>query len=337
MERRGAVRAALRAALLAGALLVGLTAGCSRGAAPDPSPTLAPGPAEAYLDAALGTTREGAVEASLRMEEAIATCMSKQGFDYVPDVSSYHYIDSADWDPPPGTRAFAEHYGYGYASVPDGAQDSTASGPGANQAIVDAMTPQEREAYERALWGGDPAEAAAEGVSDGASDEGSDDASTAEPALGGCFRAARDEVWGDRATDQVRADLEDEIARIDEEGAAEDPAVQEAAGEWSACMAEAGQPGLATPDDAEREAWDRWTALNDAIGADPTLGEVTENGDVAGQAELAAQEATVATADWDCRAQVGYDAAWRAARDRLQQEYVDAHRVELDAWVATFS
>lgn len=317
--RRGAVLVGL-----VGLVLVVTTAGCSRGAAPDPSPTTAPGPAEAYLDTALGVTRESAAEASLRMEESIATCMSKEGFDYVPDASGYHLVDTEGWDPPPGTREFAERYGYGYASVPEGARSVSTSGPNTNEAMVAAMSPQEQEEYERALWGA-------------ATDPAGDDGSSGEPALGGCFLAARDEVWGSRETDQVRAGLEDDIERIDKEAAPMDPAVQKAAADWSACMAEAGQPGYATPSDAQDEAWDRWMALNDAIGADPSLGEVTETGDVAGQAELAAQEAAVATADWDCRADVGYDTAWRATRDRLQQEYVDAHRAELDAWVASFS
>jgi len=53
----------------------------------------------------------------------------------------------------------------------------------------------------------------------------------------------------------------------------------------------------------------------------------------AGQAELAAAEVALATADWDCREESDYDAVWREVRSRLQQEYVDAHRDELDAWV----
>jgi len=312
-----------RKAAAVGFVLVVATAGCGGGTTPAPSPTSAPGPAEAYLDAALGVTRESAAEASLRMEEMIASCMSKQGFDYVPDASSYHVIDTADWDPPPGTRAFAEQYGYGYAAEPDGARSVSTAGPNANEAMVAAMSPQEQEEYERALWGA-------------ASDPAGDDGASGEPTLGGCFGAARDEVWGNRAEDHVRADLEDAIARIDDEAAPVDPAVLESASRWSTCMAEAGHAGYAAPGDAEKDAWDAWTAFNDAIAADPSRGEVGPDGKAAGEAEIAAQEAALATADWDCRADAGYVAVWRAARDRLQQEYVDAHRAELDAWVASF-
>jgi hypothetical protein len=131
----------------------------------------------------------------------------------------------------------------------------------------------------------------------------------------------------------VRAGLEDEIARIDADVAPTDPAVMAAAAEWSECMADAGHPGYASPPDAEQVAWGAWIAFNEGIAADPTLGVVGPEGGIAGEGDLAEREASLATADWDCRAATGYDAAWSAARDRLQQEYVDAHRAELDAWV----
>lgn len=96
-------------------------------------------------------------------------------------------------------------------------------------------------------------------------------------------------------------------------------------------------PGYGTPLDAEEAAWDRWIAFNDGSAAAPTLEQDGPDGSVAGQAQLADDEVALATADWDCRAQTRYDDVWQEARDRLQQEYVDAHRTELDAWVETFS
>ena len=74
---RGAVTAV-------GVMLLALVAGCSQGATPSPPPTPTSGPAEAYLEAALGVTADDAAQADRRMEESIARCMSEQGFDYVP-------------------------------------------------------------------------------------------------------------------------------------------------------------------------------------------------------------------------------------------------------------
>lgn len=265
-------------------------------------------------------TADDAAAGALRMEEAVAACMGEQGFEYVPDTSGYHYIDAAAIDPPPGSREFAELYGYGFAALPEEMRsEGTAN---ANDAIMGTMSPEELEAYQRALWG--------DAV-------GSDPDGGGEVELAGCFGAAREQVWGYREEDPVRVALEGEIALIDAEAAPTDAAVSAAAGRWSACMSDAGHPGYGTPPDAEEAAWERWTVFNDAIAADPMLGEVGPDGLVLGEAELADDEAALATADWDCRAQARYDDVWQEARDRLQQEYVDAHVAELDAWVETFS
>ncbi|GEN81070.1 hypothetical protein [Actinotalea fermentans] len=303
-----------------GVALLALVTGCG-GQEPEPPPTaVEPGPAEVYLEAGTGYSSDDAPELTMQMEELVAACMSEQGFDYVPYVEGYVMIDEAAIDPPPGSRAFAEQFGYGFAAAPEGMR-SESPGRSPNDAIMAAMSPEALDSYVRALWGDD----AGEGASDG------------DAELGGCFRAARNEVFGDRETDHVRAGLEDEIARIDAEVAPTDPAVMAAAAEWSECMADAGHPGYASPPDAEQAAWAAWLAFNDGIAADPTLGEVGPDGGIAGEGDLATREASLATADWDCRADTDYDAAWGAARDRLQQEYVDAHRAELDAWVEQVS
>lgn len=305
---------------LVGLALLAMAAGCSDEAESAPA-TLEPGPAEAYVEAALGFSADDATAAAVRQEEIVAACMSEQGFEYIPDTSGYQFVDTAAIDPPPGSREFAEQFGYGFAAAPEEMR-ATSSGAGPNEAVIAAMSPEEYESYTRALWGDDAVDAASGG----------------EVELGGCVREARNKVWGDREADHVRADLEDEIARIDAEVAPTDPLVMAAAGEWSECMADAGHPGYASPPDAEQAAWDAWMAFNDGIAADPTLGVVDDDGGgPAGEAGLAAQEASLATADWDCRAAADYDSAWGAARDRLQQEYVDAHRTELDAWVEELS
>ncbi len=313
MARRTAAAVVVGLALLAG------SAGCGGQAEPSPA-AVEPGPAEVYLEAGTGYSSEDAPELTVRFEEAVAACMLEQGFEYVPYVEGHAMVDDAAIDPPPGSRAFAEQFGYGFAAVPEGMRVES-SGGNPNEAITAAMSPEAFDSYVRALWGDD----AAEGASDG------------ETQLGGCFRGARNEVFGDRETDHVRAGLEDEIARIDAEVAPTDPQVMAAAAEWSECMADAGHPGYASPADAEQAAWDAWIAFNEGIAADPTLGVTDAAGGIAGEGDLATREASLATADWDCRAAVDYDTVWSAARDRLQQEYVDAHRAELDAWVESLA
>jgi hypothetical protein len=314
---RGAVPAARVAAAMA--LLLAAT-GCAGGdQSPSATPAPATGPAEAYLEAALGFTADDVAAAALRAEELIAACMAKEGFEYVPDVSGYGLTDLSEVEPPPGTREFAAQFGYGFAALPEGmVTRGPAQGANPNDAITAAMSEEEHETYTRALFG----DVALEGADES----------------GGCFEEARAQVWGDRETDPVRTALEDEIARIDAEVAPQDPAVVEAAAAWSACMADAGFPGFANPPQAEQAAWDRWVAFNEGLAADAAggtgaAGAPTDDGAPAGQADLAAAEVALATADWDCREESDYDAVWREVRSRLQQEYVDAHRDELDAWV----
>ena len=267
-----------RAVAVVGVLVLAMVAGCTQEAEPSSEHRPRPGPAEAYLEAALGVSADDAAQAARRMEESVAACMSEQGFEYVPDTSMYHSSDLGAVDPPPGTREFAEQFGYGFAALPEGMRVESTAGSNPNDEIVGAMSPEELAAYERALWGFTADDATAED----------------EVELGGCFGAARNEVWGDRDEDHVRVALEEEIERIDAEAAPMDPAVVEAAAEWSGCMADAGHPGYAEPPDAEQAAWDRWIAFNDGIAADPTLGAEGPDGGVVGEADLAAQEVAVA-------------------------------------------
>ncbi len=296
--------------LAAAALLA--AAGCS-GSEPAPEETREPGPAEAYLEAALGFTADDAAQGALAMEESIAACMADLGFEYVPYTAGHHFIDVDEIDPPFGSREFAVQYGYGFAAVPEEMRSETTLGQNPNDEIMAAMSAEQLEAYESALWGDEP------GV------------------LGGCQGAARDQVWGDPEGDPIRTALEEEIARIDTELVPTEPEVTQAVALWATCMADAGVPGYTDPVDAEERAWNRWIAFNDALAGDPELAATDPAGKVVGEDAIAQEEAAVATADWDCRRESGYDDAWRAARDRLQQEYVDAHRAELEAWVESFS
>lgn len=308
------MRGADRTVAVVGAGLLLAVAGCSQENPPPSDPVPTQGPAEAFFEAALGFSAEEAAQQSVLMEESIARCMLEQGFEYVPFTSGYHDVDWSQVDPPPGTREFAERFGYGYAAPPEGTV-GTLPDANPNDAILEEMSPAEFEVYERALWGFTGDEAADGGVE-----------------MGGCMGAARDEVFGD-VDDPVRVALLEEIARIDAEVAPMDPEVLEAVAVWGRCMDEAGHPGYDAPPDAAAEAWARWETFNDGIGTDPELGVADADGRLVGEEALVAAEIALATADWDCRAAAGYDAVWQRARHRLQQDYVDANRAELDAWV----
>jgi hypothetical protein len=107
----------------------------------------------------------------------------------------------------------------------------------------------------------------------------------------------------------LHADLEDWVLAV-----IDDPRVHEADEPWSECMAAAGHD-VGSPDEAEEQAA---AAAGAGLFSDPEVQE----------AEIA-----LAVADLTCRDSTGYTVANRAAWDLVQQEFVDAHREQLDALV----
>ncbi|WP_340377949.1 hypothetical protein U5640_24830 [Streptomyces sp. SS7] len=93
------------------------------------------------------------------VENAIATCMRKQGFTYTPDppedFRTGWATDGADYGL---TKKFRQKYGFGYTAVavyPDDPQVSrkAANEPSANAKYLDTLTPAQKTAYEKALGG----------------------------------------------------------------------------------------------------------------------------------------------------------------------------------------
>ncbi|MEO7376987.1 MAG: hypothetical protein ABI074_10010 [Nakamurella sp.] len=88
-----------------------------------------------------------------RVQELITTCMTDQGFDYIPFVYPIETAtspQSTDW----GSRDWAAKYGYGISTMDSGVSTSSSAAVDPNQAIVEAMSPGEQQAYSEALYGG---------------------------------------------------------------------------------------------------------------------------------------------------------------------------------------
>ncbi|MET7493618.1 hypothetical protein [Streptomyces sp900116325] len=94
------------------------------------------------------------------MENAIASCMKKQGFAYTPDppmdpASSWAH-DGADYEL---TKKFRQKYGFGYSAAvvyPDDPQvpgSKAATKPSVNAEYVATLTPAQKTAYDKALGG----------------------------------------------------------------------------------------------------------------------------------------------------------------------------------------
>jgi hypothetical protein len=324
-------------AVLTGATVL-LLAACSGGAgvAPgDPAATAATttadtavGPLDAYALRIYGRTlnptaeeqRELAADDARRlqeMDELVAACMQEQGFRYpAPTSAPVAAVDVSDLPAAPGTREFAEQFGYGISTDPWGdagaaRPDPTPEDP--NAELLATMSPAEAAAFQEALHGtitGDGVEY--------------------DWRSAGCTGAALHEV--DDLTDGIHefAGLEADMNGYFE-GVRTGPELAALHASWSTCLADAGFGEHADPDAAQSELAGAWDALRGADGTGDGTGPAPEPDPEAARA-FTEREIAMALADLACQEEVDYADVLRDLDHRAQQEFVDAHRAELDAW-----
>lgn len=280
------------------------------------------------------------------VEERIARCMRKQGFEYVPrpverpEKSEY---DKAYELPP---DKFAEQYGYGISTL---MWDDPAVGSGQNKdpndAIRSKLSKQAKKAYDRALHGDgnmgmvmqSDGGAVAKAVRPGKPGKDED---------AGCVGNAHDQVFGSGPDDFMEQqqkfdglfeDLDALRQRIDA-----DPRVQDAAEAWSNCMADKGHPGLKQPSEASEEVSQR---MDDVLGMNPP-GSESDSGPGTDEAEDPEEhqapdpnqldkvqefELALAETDFECREE-HYDEAYEKVKHEREQQFVDDHRNELERY-----
>lgn len=114
------------------------------------------GPLDPYL-AALSYGEDAERVDHEERQGIVAACMAEQGFDYAPVPYAGEDLGEAlvpaDLGVAPGTREFAEQYGYGLSTVSRAATVPEQQTQDPNQEMVAAMSPAEREAYLEALTG----------------------------------------------------------------------------------------------------------------------------------------------------------------------------------------
>lgn len=335
-RRRGAGRVLCGAALAL--LVVPVLAACD-GSTPGPDegsgdPTERPlGPYLAELFGDLGP--EDPNPWAVRAEELVAGCMAEAGFEYHPDdkagMGSTTVPDEA------GTVAFAEQYGYGYSIPFDGyetpmfwAEAPESAAVTWNREYRAALSPEAQVAYDVALDGvyADPS-------SSQRPPEGEYD-----PSVNGCRGVSYEQVYPDGSVGPAElGEVKEAVAGL--WAATEtDPRVTETLAAWSACMADAGYPGLTQIIDAENLLFSQiWPSWQDGWAAATGSGVgVTDYGVVRrqipdGLAELRTAEVELAVADARCREESGYLDAYRSVRFELESRIVETYRADLDAWV----
>ena len=99
---------------------------------------------------------EAEIERARQQQEAIATCMSEQGFAYWPAIPGPDQVVLME-GPVAGEREFAELYGFGMTIPLDsraGGVSIAADNPPEMDAYLDSLSPSARAAYDDALYGG---------------------------------------------------------------------------------------------------------------------------------------------------------------------------------------
>lgn len=246
------------------------------------------------------------VQAQVRaQEERIAACMAEQGFEYAMAALDPDSVVLPDPDVPVrGSRAFAQEYGYGMTERPPEPGEYTAESSG-GVAGFSEWSRAEQDAYWEALNGRKVDE-----VQDG-------EGSTTYDTEGGCRDLAQN-----GAPDDPSAAFEEEawefLGSLPDDGRFD--AID---AEWSRCMADDGYR-YASPHAAYR-------AVADALFGVP----LDENHvqDPAAAAEAGELEMRVALADLECQVATDYLARWTELSDAAQQEFLDTHRGEVDAWL----
>jgi hypothetical protein len=104
------------------------------------------------------------------------------------------------------------------------------------------------------------------------------------------------------------------------------PAMTDLNAAWSSCMAAAGYPGFATQSDAQNSIYDELNAYYEGqteyIEDDPALDEIQE------------REIALALVDLDCRESTDYRQASLRVQFQLEEEFVQEHKAELEAFKA---
>ena len=252
-------------------------------------------------------------EAERLHQEAVATCMKEQGFDHHPVLNSFWSSADVTTDAELGTRAYAEKYGFEIHLRPPSEVQPPPVDP--NQALVESMTGEEREAYEAALYG-DP-------TVDGAAGQGCLQQESASTGWGQQL-PVHDPEW-----QEVWAELDRRTAQLER-----DPDLVAARESWATCMAEAGYPGVTVVHELREDLEDRWGRLHGVQTTRGTDGAATsgvQSGFVPDPTAIEAfkrDERAAAVAHFDCSADL--DAVWYAKQVELQTAFIEEFRPVLE-------
>lgn len=249
------------------------------------------------------------------VQELVAECMADEGFEYIPvDMTQYTTFsdDMEDMD----TEEWVSQNGYGFNMSSESASEESEMPEDPNQDYVESLSTNEQTAYYEALYGPGPSD-------DEIEEDGSYEYNWEEA---GCQGAAEYEVRGDMMGDQDEfGPLFDAMTEMYEQ-ARTDPGLADVNAEWASCMADAGYADFAQPEDAMNDAMEASNALWEESGGDTPSDEA--------MAEARETEIEIALADFRCKEKVDYDDRSLEVQFALEEQFIEDHREELEAYRA---
>lgn len=280
-------------------------------------------------------------EQQQREQDIIAKCMHEQGFEYHPNLHSVISYQSDDSAPEYGSKEFAELYGYGIVESPYSNTEGEAV-PDPNEAYVLSLSESERQAYYEALSGPQLSEEQALEMAESGGGEGPDFGSM------GCSGKAYEEQAmaatagiGAAAQDPEFADLFKALNEMGQNYNTANPEGKKLDKQWAQCMAKAAYTEFESPTTVTQSLYDEWDTLQNSgasaggeSGEEPLQPPALSDAD---KAKFAKREKDIALADAKCRETTDYQAKQQEILFKVEQEFVDKHKKQLDALTAKYA
>lgn len=311
---------ALLAASVAAAFLLG---GCSQ-ADDAAEPAAKDSPLTEFMSSVYGSDmspeeqEKEYAERERKREDLVAQCMSEEGFEYTPNVQEVSFSMGSVDDYKPDSREWVAQYGYGMLNYPGQNDEPSAEATeyvDLNADYVASLSESEQTAFYEALNGPMPDEAdmPAEG-----------EVIEWDWTTAGCYGWSEHEISGeDPYSSEEHQPLIDAMNTLYEDMMAA-PELVDVDAEWSACMADAGHPGFSVQNDARSSISDKMNTMYDDSGS----------ADEAAMDAVAEEEIELALVDLDCREETDYQDTMESVQFKLEQQFIDDHKAELEAFRA---
>lgn len=253
-------------------------------------------------------------EQNAKIEELVAQCMQKEGFEYSPNIGGGNVVIGSDDEWKPDDRDWVAQYGYGAVNWPgrDDQPDPGESYEDPNADYLAGLSESEQTAYYEVLYGAPTEDPNAEWTWED----------------GGCHGWAQNEAGTDPMADIWES--EEVIALFGKleglhESVSEHEAFRKANEDWASCMADAGF-SFTQQGDASNSIYDELNTYyenqTDWIENDPEIAKIGE------------KEIEVALADLDCVEKSDYRDRTRAVQWEFEEKFIAENKAEIDAVIA---